>query len=474
MSRSLSDPLVERLLRSFPADRAYTRTDWADDAMPDPVAHFLNHLLDHHSRREARRLRRARTDWVDYDHPEVEQAVRTFFEAVEAHTQVPADEWEDTLHQATHHATAHLVRPVPELGSFVFGDREKALRLSEILWRMDFFGPYEYLRKAVRAFAKKKDLDAFAPDRFKQFLAQMDERVTADFDAGRWLRLLEPLFKVARRATGRERVPLALLRTFFEEKNATALERRLARYEADGHEEVGPKALYRLLEEAADSSAPPEPASTPSRDTDAPSPDGLPDQSAPPERDTSSDDIWGVAGAARPEGSEDPQPAPDGQGDTPLWKQFQQGRSRNAASGDHAPDEQQPLWAQYRHDRDRRVSDAVSDEANASGGGEAASDAPDPPSASSTSGGGDRDLQALEREILGTTNPPHRAVYVRQLFNGDRAAYRQVLDRLRSAESWGEASQIIASDIFRAYKVNIYSDAAVHFTNAVESRFREG
>jgi hypothetical protein len=64
-------------------------------------------------------------------------------------------------------------------------------------------------------------------------------------------------------------------------------------------------------------------------------------------------------------------------------------------------------------------------------------------------------------------------VYVRQLFNGDEAAYRQILKRLRTADSWGEASQIIASDVFRAYKVNIYSDAAVHFTNAVESRFRE-
>jgi hypothetical protein len=454
MPRSLSDPLVERLLRSFPADRAYTRTDWANDEMPAPVAHFLNQLLDHHSRREARRLRRARTDWVDYDHPEMEQAVRTFFEAVEAHTQVPADEWEDTLQQAARHATAHLVRPVPVLGSFVFGDRDNALPLSEVLWRMDFFGPYEYLREAVQAFARKKDLDAFGPDRFKQFLSRMDERVTADFDSSRWLRLLEPLFKVARRATGRERVPVALLRTFVAEKNATAIERRLRRYEADGHDEVGPKALYRLLDEALGASTS-EPEASPTRDVDAPpTPDGMPDDGASAGSDG---DIWGVAGSARPEGSEGPQPAPEGDESAPLWKQFQQGRTRNAASSDTA-DEQQPLWAQYRHDRDQRVSDAVSDEDDAAGADAPASARPDETAASGTPAPGDEDLQALEREILGTTNPPHRAVYVRQLFNGDRTAYRQV----------------IASDVFRAYKVNIYSDAAVHFTNAVESRFREG
>jgi hypothetical protein len=111
------------------------------------------------------------------------------------------------------------------------------------------------------------------------------------------------------------------------------------------------------------------------------------------------------------------------------------------------------------------VSDAVAEEAT--GSDDATNDASGP-----APGGGDS-LETLEREILGTTNPPHRGVYVRQLFNGDQTAYRQVLRRLRSADSWGEASQIIASEVFRAYKVNIYSDAAVHFTNAVESRFRE-
>lgn len=471
MSRSLSDPLAERLLRSFPPDRAYTRTDWADDAMPDPVAHFLNQLLDHHSRREARRLRRARTNWVDYDDPEMEGAVRTFFRAVEGHTQVPADEWEDTVHQAARHTTAHLVRPARVLGTFVFGNRDKPLRLPEVLWRMDFFGPYAYLRKAVHAFAQKRDLDAFSPDRFEQFLYRVDERVTADFDADRWLRVLDPLFQVARRAVGRERVPVLLLQTFFAEKSATGIEQRLARYEADGHDEAGPKVLYRLIEEAASQDSPPAPESSSSRDLDAPpTPDGVTD--TPPEAEASSDDdIWGVAGAARPEEGNEPQPASDGEGDAPLWQQFQRGRTRNEASDDETA-EQQPLWAQYRRGRDQRVSDAVSTDGGASLAEESETeDSPDAP-ISGTAASEKSALEALERDILGTANPPHRSVYVRQLFNGDRTAYREVLDRLRDAESWGEASQIIASDIFRTYKVNIYSDAAVHFTNAVESRFR--
>jgi len=84
------------------------------------------------------------------------------------------------------------------------------------------------------------------------------------------------------------------------------------------------------------------------------------------------------------------------------------------------------------------------------------------------------DIEALEQSVFGKSNPPQRGVFVRQLFDGDLDDYEQVLLRLDTADSWGEASQIIARDVFRAHKINIYSDAAVHFTNAVEQRFREG
>ena len=481
MPRSLSNPLFERLLRSFPPDRAYARADWADDAMPEPVTHFLDHLLDYYSRREARRLRRARSDWVNYDHPKMEQAVRTFFEAMEAHTQVPPDEWERTLRQATRHTTAHLVRPVYVLTDFVFGDREEALRLSAIEWRMRFFGPYAYLRDAVHAFAKKKELDSFEPDRFKRFLHHIDERVTTGFDADRWLRLLDPLFQVARRATDRERIPVVLLQTFFSEKGAEPIERHLKRYGEEGHEEVGPKALYRLIEQANSQPAPPSRDSPQTRERSSASPSPEPSQSPSPsdssstEPTSSDEEIWGVAGTARPEGSGEPQPTQEGNGATPLWKQFQQGRAGEADDDRDSGgrDRQQPLWAQFRRDRDERVSDAVSRDGaagtEASTSDEGSETGPSGPSMTESQNG----LDELEREILGTTDPPHRAVYVRQLFNGDQTAYKQVLRRLRTADSWGEASQIIASEVFRAYKVNIYSDAAVHFTNAVESRFRE-
>ena len=488
MSRSLADPLYERLLDTFPATRPYTRADWDDDAMPAPVAHFLGQLMRHYSRREARRLRRARSKWVDYDHPTMEAAVRTFFEAVEDHTRVPADEWKDTLRQATHHATAHLVRPVHELTDFVYARQEAELRVPEVLWRMNFFGPYAYLREAVDAFAKKRDLEALGPEQFERFLGSIDERITADYGADRWLRLLDPMFATARRATGREEVPVSVLRSFFTEKGRDDLDRRLQAHAEEGRQGVTPRALHRLIADATAEAPLDASDAGPASSSDPAAAD--PDPTAftpPPPDDAEDDDIWGVAGAARPEGNDEPQPSTDEDGDVPLWKRFQQGRtgggSSSAESGtettaDDGEQRQEPLWARFRHDRDERLSDAVSDAAAPSGsssdessGGETA--APSPKSSPTPSSSRDDDLKALERDVLGGVTPSHRAVYIRQLFGGDETNYRQVLQRLSRADSWGEASQLIASDIFRAHKVNIYSDAAVHFTNAVEARFRE-
>jgi hypothetical protein len=479
MSQSLAAALHERLLDTFPATQAYAPADWSGDAMPGPVAHFLEQLLRHRSRREARRLRRARSDWVDYDHPEMETAVRTFFDAMEAHTRVPADAWADTLRQATHHTTAHLVRPVHVLTDFVYAERQTELRLPEILWRMGFFGPYGYLRQAVQAFGRKHDLDALGPNRFERFLHRVDERITDGYDAERWTQLLGPLFETARCATGREQVPTPVLTTFFGEKGRKDLEWALERYAQEGHEAITPRVLRRLLEQAAAGDGPDDPA--PSDPAAGPSPVERDGREAPPEPDgtggagasAADDEIWGVAGAARPEGNEAPEPSADEREDVPLWKQFQQGRT-DAAAGSERNDgksggdrRQEPLWARFRQGSDERLSEAVAGARNAGASGPAAS------SSGSSAGGQNDELERLERAVLGRVKPSHRGVYIQQLFGGDETNYRQVLRRLADADSWGEASQLIASDIFRAHKVNIYSDAAVHFTNAVEDRFRE-
>jgi hypothetical protein len=661
MPSSIADPLYERLLRAFPDDRAYTREDWSDEEMPEPIRHFLAQLLRHQSQLEAERLRDARTRWVDYDHPDMERAVRTFFAAVEEHMRVPRSEWADTLHQATHHVTSYLVQPTHVLGEFVFDDREGPLHVDQVMWRMKFFGPYAYLRDAVEAYVRQRDDDRLTRPVYETFLRRIDERITSEYDADRWLRLLGPLFRLVDTATGSRDAPIQPLSLFFREKGAAGIADTLERSaEQNGLENVGPKQLHALLrrhlgepdpertpdpppltressasdepeqrtQRATPSSRPP----TQSRSSESPSAEsrssqarpsqarpsqarpsqaqtqeprpnreqssreqssrdessqdapaqysmedisrasrsssasGSPQQEAPaqdaspqnaPPQDTQqeappqaaspqdapsdagdaaeaeaeSDDqpptsremppkpegydemagedrgeIWGVEGSAREAAGESSDGSSSGSpggaasgsgggsagggssgddGSVPLWKQFQQGRSRSSQESSPAPSSSgegdTPLWARFRTDRDRRGDEIDRSDSPASGspatadesGGDAprptdAGDSGDPPPPPDSAG----DLKALEQQVLGESNPPQRAVYVRQLFGDSMDHYVRVLERLQDVDTWGRASQIIAQDVFRRNKVNIYSDAAVQFTNAVEARYR--
>jgi len=81
-------------------------------------------------------------------------------------------------------------------------------------------------------------------------------------------------------------------------------------------------------------------------------------------------------------------------------------------------------------------------------------------------------LEELERRVLGATTSGQRARFVKHLFGGDAGKYATVLHTLDAAGSWTEASQVIARDVFRPFRVNIYGEHAVAFTDAVEARFR--
>ncbi|OZC04340.1 hypothetical protein [Rubricoccus marinus] len=83
----------------------------------------------------------------------------------------------------------------------------------------------------------------------------------------------------------------------------------------------------------------------------------------------------------------------------------------------------------------------------------------------------DAPLEAHEAAVLGEA-AENRDWYTENLFGGDPAAYARVLAQLSNSSSWTDATQIIGREVFRRYKVNIYSEPAVSFTEAVESRLR--
>ncbi len=81
------------------------------------------------------------------------------------------------------------------------------------------------------------------------------------------------------------------------------------------------------------------------------------------------------------------------------------------------------------------------------------------------------DLSEIERRVFGRTDMERRNRFTNELFDGSEHSYIDVLTQIDAAKEWSRASHIIAHSVFRRYRINIYSDVAVTFTNAVEQRY---
>lgn len=135
---------------------------------------------------------------------------------------------------------------------------------------------------------------------------------------------------------------------------------------------------------------------------------------------------------------EEPARKNDAGSDEPLWRQFRP--DSESATGEHfAPASGEPLWKRFRE------PSAVDDQPAA--------------------------LHVLEQDVLGEAGIGREA-FVRELFSGSEEEYGRLLGRLRAATSWAAASGILGEDLFRKNRIDIYSPAAVDFTNAVEKRYR--
>ncbi len=424
MPRALADALCDRLTGAFPPDRNYAPADFEEAPMPRPVARFLTHRLERRIAAAARPPADSDTPaWIDYDHAEVQQAADRFEAVLRRHARLPAGAWPEALREAAEQVTRYLVRPVRTAVRFAFGTDDGALPTPVILRRMDAFGAYPYLREAVRAYAERKDAATLDRTHLTALLTRVDRQMTADYDADRWLRLLAPLFVLARTAyEDDEGLPAELLVAFFDQKEASALRDRLRRAQRRGPARLDEIRLRRLLTAPAGEPSVPAPAAG---RADAASAHG--DEAVPlwkrfhqPERAPSRADAAPPAWEARP----------------------QAGPSQEKPSHEEPPPDARPRWKQFQ------------------------------PEAEHGAGSTSAPLARIEADVLGARGARERERFVRHCFAGDAEAYEEVLRRLHGVGTWNQASRIIARDVFRRHQVNIYSKPAVAFTNAVESRFR--
>lgn len=422
MARETIDALYDRLTAVFPASRSYPRDAFEKEPMPQALAHFLTARLRQRAAQETEAFERSA--WINHDHPEVREARHAFRETLEKHAQIPKTAWEAELRRAVEQVTAYLVRPVDTLARFVFEDEENAIPVREIMQKLRFFAAYPYLHEAVKAYIEQRDVGVLDRARFTSLLTRVDRQMTVDYAPEDWIRLLDPLFELSAVAYPKEDgVSISLLHTFFSAKDATASVQHLEGAKTqNGTRRLTREQLHQILEGRTPEEEAPEVEEA------VPSP---------------------APALSEPERADEP---------VPRWKQFRGGSPEKRAEPETSTATQappRPLWQQFRPEEAIKVSSMAHTQEAPESGREAPAD-----------------LDELERVVLGPRGAKDRQHFIKHLFKGSREDYEAVLRRLRTVDSWSKASQVIAQEVFRKNQVNIYSDPAVAFTDAVEAQFR--
>jgi hypothetical protein len=505
MRLDLADALRRHLLQRFPADRDYPRAALHAAGMPPLVATFLERALDRWLEIERDQLR---SEWFDFDDPTVQEAEARFFDTLAKTARVPAEAWKATLGGAVDLVVRFLTIPARALTDALFEGDSEPLPTPEIRRRLRLFAAYLYFPEVAAAYLDKKQPDTLDPATLYDLLDRIDRRIVVEYRPDDWLALLAPLFALARTVPAFDGVPASLLVRFFRAKGYDAVADRL---EPLSGTTVDEPALRRILVEeigepeivppSTPEIAPPRepeiapvrapeieeppveepeieerPSDTPeiappSRTPEVPPPDA-PEEDVPevedPEPDEPEIEEPPAEDTDEPEAEvpphDEPRTTDHGPNQVPLWQRF----ARDPAPADPEDEEDDapaPLWQRFSSGASPGPPPAPRLPAPAPTAAlpERAASAPAPRTDT---------LDALEARVLGPTPPSKRARFVKHLFRSDAGKYATVLHALDAAGSWTEASQIIARDVFRPFKVNIYGEHAVDFTDAVESRFR--
>jgi hypothetical protein len=531
MSLPLADGLLQHLLTNYPADRDYSAAGIEDTSIPDSIRRVLLADLGRHIRAEAGFVP---TRWTDPLGPGVEEARKAFVEACLTNGRVAASDWTEALRRAVFLTVAYAVEPAETLASYVFEGGTAPLPPEQARRRMSALATHEYLTDVPTQYWARKGITEVEPGALLRLLRRIDEEVAVDASPDEMVEIAQPLFAFADFIPDEEGVPASMLRRFFRAKSRNDL----ADLIASGEERLTEDDLRELLAAAAAPKEPEsdeslEPDTEPEEaaaevvveedleveveevsekaegDEEAPPPpavrrEGLEPAEEPVEplaphddpvthieeyarelslgqhevatlQSASLEDSLHVDDAVLAEHDEkvvteetsenaDPE-AEDDHGHLPLWKRF-----AGAPSAPHAvaappahdddpheeeSDEPAPLWRRFASTTEKADAQSPSGTSLDKQSSEAS------------------ELSSLEKRVLGHSRE-RRPLYVNGLTGGDEAAYADVLRQLDRSSSWTEASKVIAREIFRKHGVNIYSEAAVSFTDAVESRFESG
>ncbi|WP_440999683.1 hypothetical protein [Fodinibius sp. SL11] len=468
-----------------------------------------------------------KTDWANTGTDAVIDAWQQFIDAIEDEARLPASYAQAVIETAVSDVIEMLVQPRKNVPEVVFGAKDE-LSVEQLQQRLEAVVVYRHFAVLLSRYVQKKDLDTLSKKQCTTIIAKGDQKLTSGYSPLNWAQLLEPLFQLQN-----DGIDTNLLRLFFEDKKMPRIARKfdlmntvVSRAEFietlsspdlldfDGYEDdqsslfedqpnskkdeekhdsqtVGSKDIDESIRQAKEDDvqelSPEEDQQSNSNETDEEKADPNSLNTVSPDEAEKTEEI--KKAPSEDEAIETEETDAQAGGEQEIPEEVIQEKQDGSSSPNNTPssekkreqvteveqksvseedgEETTPIWMRFMSDEEieeykKEQKAEENDEIDEDGFIE------EPIIDLTKEDASDKEIKKL-RNMLSDDE----AFFVEQIFRGSDRAYDQAIEDIAAYDSWREVSKYIEKDIFKRNLVDMYSEAAVDFTDRLQSYFLE-
>ena len=471
-----------------------------------------------------------KTDWANTQADAVLDAWQQFIDAIRDEARLPASYGQAVIETAVSDVVEMLVQPRKNVPEIIFGNNDE-LPVNKVLERLEAIVIYRHFAVLLSRYLEKKELKSLSKKRCRAVITKADEKLTSSYSPLNWAQLLEPLFQLMD-----DEIDTNLLRLFFEDKNMPRVAQKLdlmnttlsraefietlsspdmldfEGYEddqsslfedqptADKSEQPnenndGSGTDISISESNVTESAITDSESSESEEDDTDNDEGEEDDSLntafiddePVKSELKDEDVESADEANMPdpeqkgieEGDDSDKVAENEEennknGDFPklteesgneIKENNNSTQTDEPTKSSEKKGEETPIWMRFMSEEEIEEYEKEQEEEK-----ERDEDGfiDDPIIDLTQDDASDREIKKL-MDLLEND----RELFVEEIFRGSDRAYDQAVEDIAAYESWQDVSKYIEKDIFKRNLVDMYSEAAVDFTDQLQSYFLE-
>ncbi len=515
--------VTKRIGQRLPSGKSfYTISDFEEAGLPEQVISQVEKELIRRMRND---LELPLTEWADLKSERMQQSWVRFVEEAEKQIRLPSYKLNALLKSIVNRTYPLVVWPRTQIVKLLFGKKEQ-LDYETLSDKISKIPARHKLSQALIRYMEKKHLEKLLREKAGDVIRQVDERLIQRYGREEWYRDLELLFELA---VGK--VPTGVLASSFYNRGKTGWSSDLSERKGSFSKEefrqwLDEREDLQTSDRQEDPGEQSEPVSTERETADQGWYANFQRREETPETsfDEQSDSLHAMFGKKEEEESESVEETEEKSPESNLQDSTEEENLLNdmlndpgdeevsfpeethddrealaEEPGEHSPveepgnereevvderetetdskeeDEEEPIWRRFLEGSDVEVSSKDESDQDTNGKFSRATEHPSfqlneafKEEESEDEAEEDAGLKELRSHL-----EEYEKYYIREIFRGSSSDYREALRELIKFDNWKEAYPYIDREIFDRHDVELYSEAAVHFTDIMQNYFSD-